>query len=461
MRIMIGIPCYRDVAGETLEDYMRFAFHLGRRTEHEYVMGIKTKSEQFRARNGIVEGALQTKCDYLFFLDDDHVLDWEQTRNETSAYDIVEKLLEHMEKDKKIGVCGAVYYHRGSECRPVLMKEGKDGGFYWLRDDEITNELQEVDVQGGGCMLLRMSMFDKIKAPWFEPEFDMGTDLQICTKAKKQGFKICCDTSIQIGHVKSAREIITPKNRHRIAQENNNRSIGVEDSIDPAYRVRSATILYVIDAEEYLGVKVRDFGTLACKYDPENIKKFDKPQDYYKSLGNEQLARQVLYHHLDQTIDEWFYWNMAINSDLDGYGADVGCGSSPIGFDLAMRGHKMDFIDLDGAGGYEFTKWRVAKRELKNCGFKLKGPYDYVFMLDSIEHMDNWKEMIEKVAFCLKDNGVILTNYFQNVDYDNPEHINMDKESVTNHLVSLGLYPLSEMTWVKRNLAIMDKEKTN
>ena len=63
MRIMIGIPCYRDVAGETLEDYMRFAFHLGRRTEHEYVMGIKTKSEQFRARNGIVEGALQTKCD--------------------------------------------------------------------------------------------------------------------------------------------------------------------------------------------------------------------------------------------------------------------------------------------------------------------------------------------------------------------------------------------------------------
>ena len=27
--------------------------------------------------------------------------DWEQTRNETSAYDIVEKLLEHMEKDKK------------------------------------------------------------------------------------------------------------------------------------------------------------------------------------------------------------------------------------------------------------------------------------------------------------------------------------------------------------------------
>ena len=137
MRIMIGIPCYRDVAGETLEDYMRLAFHLGRRTEHDYLVGIKTKSEQFRARNAIVEGALQTDCDYLFFLDDDHVIDWEESRTSSFKYDLVQKLIDHMEKDKDIGVCGVVYYHRGAECRPVLLNEGKDGGYYWIRDDEI------------------------------------------------------------------------------------------------------------------------------------------------------------------------------------------------------------------------------------------------------------------------------------------------------------------------------------
>ena len=79
-------------------------------------------------------------------------------------------------------------------------------------------------------------------------------------------------------------------------------------------------------------------------------------------------------------------------------------------------------------------------------------------MLDSIEHMDNWKEVLNKVAFCLKSSGVILTNYFKNDDYENPEHISMDKEAVTNHLISLGLYPLNDMTWIKRDLGFMDKD---
>ena len=54
-RVFIGIPCYQSVAPEVLEDYMRFAFYLGRRyQEYDFFLGIKTKSEQFRARNAIV-----------------------------------------------------------------------------------------------------------------------------------------------------------------------------------------------------------------------------------------------------------------------------------------------------------------------------------------------------------------------------------------------------------------------
>lgn len=51
IRVFIGIPAYSSVPGETLEDYCRFMYHLGRRnTEYDFFMGIKTKSEQFRAR---------------------------------------------------------------------------------------------------------------------------------------------------------------------------------------------------------------------------------------------------------------------------------------------------------------------------------------------------------------------------------------------------------------------------
>src|SRR3990167_7613083 len=164
MKVVIGIPCYRDVSSETLEDYMRFAYYCGRRIpQHEFFLAIKSKSEQFRARNSIVEVSLQIGADYLLFLDDDHVIDWETTAQPNSRYGMVQKFIEHCENDPTIGIVGALYYHRGAQCRPVIMREGKDGGYYWMLDHEIKGELQEVAVQGGGCMLLRMSIFDKIK----------------------------------------------------------------------------------------------------------------------------------------------------------------------------------------------------------------------------------------------------------------------------------------------------------
>ena len=43
-RVCIGIPCFAGVSGETLEDYMRFAYHLGRRyQEFDFFMSIITK----------------------------------------------------------------------------------------------------------------------------------------------------------------------------------------------------------------------------------------------------------------------------------------------------------------------------------------------------------------------------------------------------------------------------------
>jgi hypothetical protein len=38
--------------------------------------------------------------------------------------------------------------------------------------------------------MIKTSIFDRIKAPWFEPEFDLGTDVQICQKAREAGFSV-------------------------------------------------------------------------------------------------------------------------------------------------------------------------------------------------------------------------------------------------------------------------------
>jgi len=135
------------------------------------------------------------------------------------------------------------------------------------------------------------------------------------------------------------------------------------------------------------------------------------------------------------------------------YGLDFGCGSSPVGFELALRGHKIDFIDVPGAGAYEFLKWRAKKRGLDGrAGFAWGGPYEFVLMLDVIEHLEDWRGVLARIVEAMKDDAILITNYFLNEDYLNVEHISMDKKAVEQFLVSQSVYPLNKMQWVKRDI---------
>jgi len=462
-RICVGIPCYDGVSAETLDDYMRFMFYVGRHyTEYDFFLSIKSKSEQFRARNSIVESAMQMGCDYLLMLDDDHVLDWKECpvyepNTERGAYEFLRVLLEHMQTQEKAAIVGALYYHRGGDCRPVIMKEGKTGGYYWMRDDEITNELQEVAVTGGGCMLVDMNLFSRIGQPWFEPEFELGTDLQICKKAAEEGLKVYCDTSLIIGHVLSRREVVSPKTRHRLISESTEVSKSYE-GMDRDWENNSAITLYRLDVEEYLGLNPDQIIALSGDYSMEDMDDFDSHIEYYASKGKEQLARQYWFHSTPFMREELKSILSFINAAQDGYGCDYGCGSSPIGFELALRGQQMDFIDIDGSGAYEFTKWRAKHRNI-DCGWELKGPYDYVLLMDSIEHISDWEGLLEQVIAALKTDGAIITNYFRNMDFENKEHVSMDHAAVMQFMKDRGVYPLNQTVWMKRDLDFMTKKE--
>jgi hypothetical protein len=456
-RVCIGIPCYSTVSAETLEDYMRFTYNCGRRIiEHDFFLAIKSKTEQFRARNAIVTAALQAGCDYLLFLDDDHVLDWEKVQTANPRYSFIKKFVDFLANDPKAGIIGALYYHRGGDCRPVIMNEGPDGGFYWIPDHEIKNDIQDVGVTGGGCFLIKAEVFNKIESPWFRPELDLGTDLQVCKAAREAGFKVYCDTSTVIGHVMSRHEIITPRNKDTIAIQNQNHDQTIQ-GIEVDWLVKSALTLYREDVNEYLGITdnhLEYYTNLAESYGQNmvwNFTKYEDHKDYYRNLGNEQLARQLLYHHLEPVVQEMDAWYKIVRTNEPGYGLDYGCGSAPVTFDLALRGHKLDFIDVDGAGAYEFLKWRVKKRNIQDrCGFELNGPYDYACFLDSIEHFKNWEEILSEVISRLKKNGAILTNFFTNRDFNNPEHINMDHNAVKRFLVDKNMVPVNIYVWRKQ-----------
>jgi GT2 family glycosyltransferase len=89
------------------------------------------------------------------------------------------------------------------------MNEGEGGIPHFLHPMEVSGGMQKVDITGGGCMLIRTEVFDRIAEPWFAPEHDFGTDIQLCRQVRAAGWEVWCDTSIEIGHLRSEREVLS------------------------------------------------------------------------------------------------------------------------------------------------------------------------------------------------------------------------------------------------------------
>lgn len=457
-RIMIGIPCFGSAPAETLEDYMRFAFYLGRNMkDYQFFISTIPKQEQFRARNAIVQAAAQISAKYLFMLDDDQVINPEQTIFPIANYDCIQKMIAHIEKDPEIGIVGALYFQRGGSYHPVAMKE-KHNEFFWLTEDDLTGGLQEVAVTGGGAMLINMEIINRIGSPWFEPEQQTdgpsnGTDIQICRKARAAGYKVMLDSSIEFGHVKNSREVVTRKNRLKYLTDQTR----ITDSVQQEWDSAGMMTLYSMDVEEYLDKKPGEIEALSDTYQDYAEKHWAGAlmsgdlKEYYRGSGAAQLARQYIFHRNPKYATH--QWLSALR-DMAGkekrYGLDFGCGSSPLGFQMVLDGNRMDFVDIDGAGGYEFVKWRAQRRKMQErCGFKFGGPYDFILLMDVIEHLSDWQTVLPEILHRLKPGGMLATNYFTLNDFYLYEHINMDKKAVKKLLIENDMTPGNQMFWRK------------
>lgn len=211
-RIVIGIPCFGDVPVEVYEDHTRLLYYLGRRyPEHEFFLGIKKKSEQFRARNAIIRSAFSVKADYVLMIDDDMIFEYNDAINagctQIDAYEFLHKMIEH-----DVDLLGILYVTRGGLYEPVaLMEHGPS--YRKVEWSEITYDgLMPVDSIGGGVMLMKVDMLRKMEMPIFDAEYQWGTDIQLCRKAKALGIQPYIDANIQVGHLSRDRAIVTPKN---------------------------------------------------------------------------------------------------------------------------------------------------------------------------------------------------------------------------------------------------------
>jgi len=152
-------------------------------------------------RNNIVKSAKNIGCSHLIMCDMDMVY----------PPDTFHRLLSKCNEDTPIvgGLCFKRYppfspvMMRGIPSRYRIVEEWKDGEFL------------EVDATGTGCIMLHMSVFDKMEFPWFKfgtteeygikvPGLSAGTnvgeDIGFCFKARKLGIPVYIDTALEIGH---------------------------------------------------------------------------------------------------------------------------------------------------------------------------------------------------------------------------------------------------------------------
>ena len=139
-------------------------------------------------RNQLVAAAQMAKASHLLFLDTDMIF----------PSDALKRLLAR-EKD----IIGGLYTQRAAPFHPLgITFEGEHIA--------ITSGLRRMKIMPTGCLLIRMSVFDKLPKPYFntrvEGEKLLGEDYTFCDNATKAGFEIWCDgdLSSELGHIGQA-----------------------------------------------------------------------------------------------------------------------------------------------------------------------------------------------------------------------------------------------------------------
>jgi hypothetical protein len=180
--VFVVIPCRPDQARQ-IDFFVRFSkvalppgsqvrYYPGFFAHHNRMMGTKD--------------ALAAGADYVFFVDDDQLL----------QPDAVTRLLEH---NVDIVSVNLLYKEKPWE---AYMFERLGGGLF-PRELGTQRGLVEVDACGLGGVLVKTSVFRAITDyEWFAVSPEARTDdLYFCALAKKHGFKIHVDLETASGHI--------------------------------------------------------------------------------------------------------------------------------------------------------------------------------------------------------------------------------------------------------------------
>jgi len=191
-KILIAMPTMDMMPIKTV----RCLIDLLRREQDE--IQFTNGSLVYNSRTYLVNYALEHGFTHIMWIDSDM----------TFPSDTLLRLFKH---DLDIVSC-ICYSRQGnhSPCAYMSVRKGDKTHSGSLTPIDIKDdmpELIEVDGCGAAMMLVKTDVYKKVGKrfhEWYEPKWNLGEDLSFTERAKKCGFKIWCDTTIDIGHIGSA-----------------------------------------------------------------------------------------------------------------------------------------------------------------------------------------------------------------------------------------------------------------
>lgn len=150
----------------------------------------------YDAREKIVQYAKEANAEYLLFLDSDMV----------PPSDMLLKMVTHL-KNEDIDAITGMAFKRTAPFQPCFYFELKydprkmeptlSSPVEWPKDGGI------MQIQGAGmaCFMMKMNVFEKVKAPYFFPLPNLGEDLTFCLKMKAAKLNLYVDLTIDCGHI--------------------------------------------------------------------------------------------------------------------------------------------------------------------------------------------------------------------------------------------------------------------
>ena len=186
--IAVGIPTWGRVSVKWAQALSHLGFPLGSSKADIFIENEKIGA----ARNQIVKKALEINSQYVFFLGDDvHI----------PPNTIVQLL------SRDVDMVTGVYWTKGYPTRPYLWRGLQKGEYL----DWTAGEFFKVDFSGVDCTLIKTDVFKNIPYPWFSTDWVWNEDQEVPSeiatedfyfylKAKKAGYDLWADTSIQCAH---------------------------------------------------------------------------------------------------------------------------------------------------------------------------------------------------------------------------------------------------------------------